>query len=276
MNRKGVGRTTVILAVVIIIVIAAVAIYFLTLPTAKGVPQIKGTVTDEDTGLPIEGVKVTVDSLQVFTDSSGVYLINVTDLETYTVKAEKDGYIPQTKTVDVTEKKTYTVNFVMKPTEVEVYLDPAEIMLNASEVSVGYRFNVSVLVSNVEDLFGYQVALYYNSSVIDVTNAWQPTWNSSYVFYGKTAVPLDESEYFDSWGNYLIGSTLLAGTASFTGDGLLAVFEFEIVASPAVDLTSDLIVSYVPEGGTFETRLKDPSNSVIYYTATDGNYGYAS
>jgi hypothetical protein len=264
------------LAIVVIIAVAAVAIYFLTLPPPAGVPQIKGTVTDEDTGLPIEGVKVTVDSLQVFTDSSGVYLINVTDLETYTVKAEKAGYIPQTKTVDVTAKKTYTVSFVMKPTEVEVYLNPTEIMLNASEVSVGYRFNVSVSVAEVEDLFGYQVALYYNSSVINVTNAWRPIWNSSYVFYGKTAEPLNASEYFGDWGNYLIGSTLLAGTESFTGDGLLAVFEFEIVASPAVDLTSDLIVSYIPAGGTFETRLKDSSNNVIYFTATDGNYGYTS
>ena len=276
MRNKGIGKTTAILAIVVIIAVAAVAIYFLTLPPSAGVPQIKGTVTDEDTGLPVEGAKVTANGFEAFTDSSGVYLINVTDLETYTVEVEKAGYVPRTKTVDVTEKKTYTVNFVMKMTEVLVYLEPSEIMLNASEVTVGYRFNVTALVSNIEDLFGYQVALYYNASVINVTSAWQPTWNSSYVFYGKTGKPLNGSEYFDSWGHYLIGFSLLEGAESFTGDGLLAVFEFEIVEPPAADLTSDLIISYVPSGGTFETRPKDPSNDLIPFLATDGHYEYTS
>jgi hypothetical protein len=275
MKKKGIGRTTVILAIVIIIVVAAVGIYYLTLPQPGGVPQITGTVTDED-GLPVEGVKVTVDGYEAFTDSSGFYSINVTDLETYTVDVEKDGYVPETKTVDVTEKKKYTVNFVMKLTKVAVYLDPSEIVLNTSEVSVGDRFNVTAWVSDVEDLFAYQVALYYNASVINVNNAWQPTWNSSYVFYGKTGEPLNASEYFDSWGQFLIGYSLLAGAESFTGDGLLAVFEFEIVGSPATDLTSDLIISYIPSGGTFETKLKDPSEAVIYFTATDGHYEYTS
>lgn len=276
MKKKGIGRTTAILAIVIVIIVAAVAVYYLTLPPAEGIPQITGTVTDKDSGLPVEGAKVTADGFETFTDSSGVYSINVTDLDTYTIEVTKKGYIPGTKTVDVTKKKTYTVDFIIEITLVKIFLDPSEIALNASEVSVGYRFNVTAWVSEVEDLFGYQVALYYNASVINVTNAWQPTWNSSYVFYGKTEEPLNASEYFGSWGNYLIGSTLLAGTESFTGDGLLAVFEFEIVASPAVDLTSDLIVSYVPAGGTFETRLKDSSNNVIYFTATDGSYGYTS
>lgn len=276
MKKKGIGRTTAILAIVIVIIVAAVAVYYLTLPPAGGIPQITGTVTDKDSGLPVEGAKVTADGFETFTDSSGVYSINVTDLDTYTIEVTKAGYIPGTKTVDVTKKKTYTVDFIIEITLVEIFLDPSEIALNASEVSVGYRFNVTAWVSEVEDLFAYQVALYYNASVINVTNAWQPTWNSSYVFYGKTEKPLNESEYFDSWGHYLIGSSLLEETESFTGDGLLAVFEFEIVESPAVDLTSDLIISYIPSGGTFETKLKDSSEAVIYFTATDGHYEYTS
>lgn len=276
MQKKGIGRTTAILAIVIVIIVAAVAVYYLTLPPAGGIPQITGTITDKDSGLPVEGAKVTADGFETFTDSSGVYSINVTDLETYTIDVTKEGYIPETKTVDVTKKKTYTVDFIIEITLVEIFLDPSEIVLNASEVSVGYRFNVTAWVSEVEDLFGYQVALYYDASVINVTNAWQPTWNSSYVFYGKTGVPLNASEYFDSWGLYFIGSSLLAGAESFTGDGLLAVFEFEIVESPAADLTSDLIISYMPSGGTFETRLKDPSNDLIPFTATDGHYEYTS
>ena len=279
MRKKAIARTTAILAIVIIIVIAGVAIYYLTLPP-EGALQIKGTVTDEDTGLPVEGAKVTANGYETFTDSDGFYLINVTELKTYTVKVEKEGYIPKTETVDVTKKKGYTVDFDIRVTLVHVYLGPSEITLNASEVPVGYRFNVTAWVSKVEDLFGYQVALYYNASVINVTNAWQPTWNSSYVFYGQTGKPLNASyEYFDSWGNCLIGFSLLSGAESFSGNGSLAVFEFEIVAPPAVGLTSDLIIGYywsMPPGGTFETKLKDSTGAVIYFTVTDGHFEYTS
>lgn len=275
MNKKAISRTALILAIIIIIAVAGIAIYYLTLPPPEEQPQIKGTVTDEETGNPVEGAKVTADGYETFTDSNGLYLINVT-LGTYTVKVEKEGYATKTTTVDVTAKKAYTVNIVIKLTPVHVYLDPSEITLNVTEVSVGDRFNVTAWVSEVEDLFGYQVALYYNASVINVTNAWQPSWDSSYVFYGQTGTPLNASEYFDSWGESLIGFSLLKGAESFSGNGSLAIFEFEIVESPAVDLTSDLIISYIPSGGTFETKLKDSTGAEISFTVTDGHYGYTS
>lgn len=276
-RKKAITRTTAIVAIIIIIVVAAVAIYYLTLPPSEGQPQIKGIVTDEETGDPVEGAKVTADGYETFTDSDGVYLINVT-VGTYTVKVEKEGYVTKTATADVTAKKAYTVDFVVKVTLVRVRLDPSEIALNVSEVSVGDRFNVTAWVSTVEDLFAYQVALYYNASVINITDCWQPTWNSSYVFYGQTGTGNTSYDSFDSWGESLVGSSLLSGETSFTGDGLLAVFEFEIVASPTVDLTSDLIISSVPSGippeHAFETKLKDSTGAVIDFTAIDGHYEY--
>lgn len=276
MRKKAIGKTTAILAIVIVIVVAGVAIYYLTLPAPAGVPQIKGTVTDEDTGDPVEEAKVTVNGYESLTDSDGAYLINVT-LGTYAVEVDKEEYLKKIKTVDVATEKAYTVDFAIKLTPVRVYLDPSEISLGINDVSVGYRFNVTAWVSKVEDLFGYQVALYYNASVINVTNAWQPSWDSSYVFYGQTGEPLNGSEYFDSWGHSLIGFTLFSGAESFTGNGSLAIFEFEIVSSPAVGLTSDLIISHAPTGGTFETKLKDSSNDPIpFKVTTDGHYGYTS
>jgi len=276
MKEKGIGRTTVILAIVIVIAVAGIAIYYLTLPAPTDIPQIKGTVTDEDTGDPVEGAKVTANGYESLTDSDGTYLINVT-LGTYTVEVEKEEYLKKIKTVDVAAEKAYTVDFALKLTPVRVYLDPSEISLGINDVYVGYRFNVTAWVSKVEDLFGYQVALYYNASVINVTNAWQPSWDSSYVFYEQTGEPLNGSEYFDSWGHSIIGFTLFSGAESFTGNGSLAVFEFEIVSTPAIGLTSDLIISYIPPGGTFETKLKDSSNDLIPFKVTsDGHYGYTS
>ena len=274
MRKKAIARTTAILAIVIIIVVAgiAIAIYYLTLPPSRA--QVTGTVTAEDTELPVEGANVTFNGYTDLTDEEGGYSLDVS-IRTYDVTIEKSKYIPKTATVDVPEEKEYTFDFVITPAA-RVYLDPSEIMLNVTEVSVGYRFNVTAWVSNVTDLFGYQVALYYNVSVINVTNAWQPSWDSSYVFYGQTGKPLNASEYFDSWGHCLIGFSLLAGGESFSGNGSLAVFEFEIISSPAVGLTSDLIISSIPSGGTFETKLKDSAKDRIPFMGVDGHYGYVS
>jgi len=276
MRKKAITRTTAILAIIIVIVIAGVAIYFLTLPRMA---RITGTVTAEDTGLPVEEANVTFNGHAALTDVNGSYSLSVST-GTYTVTVEKWGYVPKTATVDVPEAKEYTFDFVIAPILTRVFLVPSEIVLNVTEVSVGYRFNVTACVSNVTDLFGYQVALYYNASVINVTRAWQPSWNSSFVFYGQTGESLNASEYFDSWGHCLIGFSLVAGEESFNGTGsvvgLLAVFEFEIVAPPTVGLTSDLIVSSIPSGGTFGTKLKDSSGDSMFFTGVDGSYEYAS
>ena len=161
-----------------------------------------------------------------------------------------------------------------------IYLDPSEILFEPDEVPIGHRFNVTAWVSNVEDLFGYQVALYYNASVIKMTNNWVPTWDSEWVFYGQVGLPVGpDLGYFDSWGYGLIGYSLVPfdTPTTFNGTGKLAIFEFEIIALPTVgNLTSDLIISYSVGGPEWETKLKDSAGDPIDLTATDGHYVYMS
>ena len=157
-----------------------------------------------------------------------------------------------------------------------IYLDPSETTLNTSEVSVGHHFNVTAWVSDVSDLMGFQVALYYNASVINMTSA---SLASDYVFAGQAGIPLGPSYgYFDSWGVGFVGFSGLATTTPFTGTGTLAVFEFEVIAAPpeGSSLTSDLIISYKVAGGTYETKLKDSTGGAISFTAADGHYEYAA
>jgi len=157
----------------------------------------------------------------------------------------------------------------------DIYLDPSEIEFDIIDVSVGDRFNVTAMISNVSDLMLFQVALYYNASVINMTNAWLPTWNSSYVFYGQNDTAIGPSyTYFDSWGCGLIGFNGSTGTTTpFTGSGMLTVFEFEIIAAPeAGNLTSPLIISYKVSGGTYESKLRDSTAGAISFVGTDGSY----
>ena len=165
-----------------------------------------------------------------------------------------------------------------------VYLVPSEIILYTNEVSVGYRFSVTAWVSNVTDLFGYQAALYYDNSTLDLIMAFTPFGDPEWVFYGLVGMPAGPSyRTFDSWGYGLVGYSMLPPLEGqpwphFTGTGKLAVFEFEVIASPQDgNLTSDLIISH-PVGGhpAFETKLKDSANDPIEFTATDGYYVYMS
>ena len=160
-----------------------------------------------------------------------------------------------------------------------VYLDPPEILFLPDEVPVGHGFNVTAWVSDVTDLFGYQVTLYYNSTVINMNKALLPSTDTSYVFYGQSGIPIAPSYGgFDDWGYCVIGFTGLPGvTPLFSGTGKLSIFEFEVIALPTVgNLTSDLIISYPVGGPEFETKLKDSAGGTMDVTATDGQYVYMS
>ncbi|MCZ2809119.1 MAG: carboxypeptidase regulatory-like domain-containing protein [Candidatus Bathyarchaeota archaeon] len=252
--------------------------------------NITGTITDENTGFAIEGAEVEFvrKSMYFTTASDGIYSFSIhyQGPDNYTIRVEKAGYETKTSEVHVTEATEYTVDFVLRMSGTNVYLVPSEIALSTSEVSVGHRFNVTAWVSNVDDLMGFQVALYYDTSMLNMTNAWLPTWNSSYVLYEQTGMPLEKYGYFDSWGYGFLGFTGFSGVATpFSGTGTLGVFEFEIVAAPSTggSLTSNLIISpensplnpnLTPPRVLYETKLKDSAGDPISFAAMDGNYEY--
>lgn len=61
-------------------------------PTAPPVASLYGVVTDIETGDPIEGVKVTIDGIVTYTNSSGAYGFEGLTPGGYTITFEKDGY----------------------------------------------------------------------------------------------------------------------------------------------------------------------------------------
>lgn len=61
-------------------------------PIPPPLANLYGVVTDADTGLPLEGVRVTLASVVVYTDSSGGYLFEGLAPGAYTITFEKDGY----------------------------------------------------------------------------------------------------------------------------------------------------------------------------------------
>ncbi len=139
--------------------------------------------------------------------------------------------------------------------------------------SVGTRFNATLWVYDVVDLFAYQVQLNVNDTLLNITNAWLPTANSSWVFFGKATIQPQPS-FRDTNVNsvmegVLIGDTILVG-ATFAGSGLLAIIEFEIVFAPTIGgVSSSLDIDNV------DTFLLDFSLAEIsIVTKTSGNYEF--
>lgn len=118
-----------------------------------------------------------------------------------------------------------------------IYLNPSDYIFDPASVSRGYRFSAELWVEDVTDLYGYQVTLKINGTLLNITNAWLPTWDSRWIFGGKTSLQpppffLDGDED-NSTESVLIGDVLLSAD-NFTGSGLLAMVEFEIIYVPTI------------------------------------------
>jgi hypothetical protein len=110
---------------------------------------------------------------------------------------------------------------------------------------------VTVKVSDVADLAAFEVKMYYDDCIINVTRWIEPTTDPDYVFYGKSTLPVPSPPEVDYRhvdpcnGSAHVGAALFPppspGTG-FTGSGLLCIFEFNITAVP-------------PEGETYSCTL---------------------
>lgn len=62
------------------------------MPRVVVLANLYGVVTDAETGYPLAGVKVTIDALATYTDSSGRYAFEGLTPGSYTITFEKEGY----------------------------------------------------------------------------------------------------------------------------------------------------------------------------------------
>lgn len=74
--------------------------------------KIHGTVTDYQTGLPLENASITLSpsGLSKLTDANGHYQFDELDSQQYTITAQKVGYQPNRKTVTAISGESQQVN----------------------------------------------------------------------------------------------------------------------------------------------------------------------
>ena len=120
-----------------------------------------------------------------------------------------------------------------------------------TDTSVGHKFNVTIQVFNVFDLFAWRLKLTYNSTLLNAARGWFPSWNETTdVLYGRqvnstlTNISINQTE-----GVVNMTCFLKQGEQKFTGNGTLAIIEFEILTAPAEgeSYTCELIIDYKDE-----------------------------
>lgn len=137
----------------------------------------------------------------------------------------------------------------------------------------GDRFNATIWVYNVTDLYSYQIMLTCNLNVINATRAWIPEGDGKWVFYNKNSFPTPPVYWVEAingtdYCHWKLGSTLLGQETPYSGNGTLAIVEFEVLAYPAPDgrVEAELLID-----NDDTCLLKDPWTS-IPAEKTNGRY----
>ena len=149
-------------------------------------------------------------------------------------------------------------------------------MFHIDNMAVGDRFNATVWLYNVTDLFAYQVKLYVDDTLLNITDAWIPDWDPEFIFHGLSYIPMEPALYDDDGDgvmeSVLVGASLL-GEASVSGSGLLAIIEFEVMLAPSsgkvsCSLDIDNADTYLLKPGNPPTKIEPIIRENGYYELT--------
>jgi hypothetical protein len=160
--------------------------------------------------------------------------------------------------------------------DVEFYVTPANNNFTTSTTTVGTRFNVTVMWKDklpLTEVFAWQVKLVIDTTQLNCTRAWVPTWDANYLLgprapnYNHPAPSgLGTSEIL------LMGTLMPPATPVQNASALLCIFELQIIEAP-------------PQGGELSSALNInigdtiwSPNGLDWYdpTRTDGTYLYSS
>jgi len=146
-----------------------------------------------------------------------------------------------------------------------VFVDPVNI-LNESLQS-GSTFTVQVNVSDVNDLFAWQVNMSWNSSILNVSS----------IISGEFLARADNQTSSEALGGVVINSTdnvqgyglfaesILGDVAGISGNGTLVSVEFLVLEYGWTDLN-------ISVSGTLPTTLLDSAGSSVTFTTVGGYF----
>jgi hypothetical protein len=146
----------------------------------------------------------------------------------------------------------YLVFVTMTSIPTTLYVDP-----QTTTSEVGQDFSINTSISSVVDLYGWQLQLSWNGTVLDWLNATEGPFlksggNSPYFYYNLNATA----------GQITVDCTRLGKVPGVNGSGVLATIRFHVASSGECDLhlygamlanSSDKPIATTVKSGKFST-----------------------
>jgi len=139
------------------------------------------------------------------------------------------------------------------PSLARVYVDP-----QTAEEAVGQNFVVNLSVSDVSNLYAWQIKLAYDHTILELVTTAQGS------FLGASDMTFFTYKVNDTSGFLLMDCTLLGNLSGVNGSGTLATIEFHVEQSGSCDLS------------LYDTQLIDPSEQTIEHSSNNGHFSSVS
>ncbi|MBS7620888.1 hypothetical protein KEJ32_02025 [Candidatus Bathyarchaeota archaeon] len=138
--------------------------------------------------------------------------------------------------------------FKKTETGATIYISPQTV-----RGAIGQHITINISISNVADLYGWQVKLEWNPQVLNFNSVTEGSFLKN---HGQTFF----SQKFSETGSLVLDCTLIGDVQGISGSGTLATVEF-----------------YVKEEGTSQLRLSetflvDSSENLIPHTVKNGQF----
>lgn len=136
-----------------------------------------------------------------------------------------------------------------------------EVKPHTTSASVGGQITIDIMVGDVQNLYGVEVVLYWNSSVLEAKDIDIRLGETDGALYGGPLIVENSTQD----GEYVLAATSEAPASSFNGNGSLVKITFRVVNSgnSELDLETQLY-DYPPPDR--EPRISLP----IDHTTVDG------
>lgn len=153
-----------------------------------------------------------------------------------------------------------------------VYVEPQHNIYDTNTAAVGDKFTISVCVHKVNNLYGYEIHLFYDTEQLDAADPYLPD--------GHFLTPVDPTKMFiaaletdDAFnathGRVLVCVLLLSPEPAKKGTGLLFNVEFTIRMEPGMWETLRSVIDLGP------TKLGDPDALAIPHDSKDGLFQFS-
>jgi hypothetical protein len=135
---------------------------------------------------------------------------------------------------------------------------------SASQPQIGDTLTVNIKLSNAQDIYGLDVTLNWNPSVLKATSV-TPTLgvesNPQGVLHESSTYPIEIEDNTQTEGQYhLLATSTGSSTPPFSGSGIIVTLQFNITSLGDTGLTLDAELAQRPSSG--QVSLVVPSISV--------------